>query len=50
MTLRVDASARQGAFKHVWSYFGYDEPNFTYAENGKKLLSELNEGWKVPGF
>jgi xylan 1,4-beta-xylosidase len=25
----------------VWNYFGYDEPNYTYAPNGKKLLSEL---------
>jgi len=25
----------------VWSFFGYDEPNYTYAENGKKLLGEL---------
>lgn len=48
VTMRVDASAGQGAFKHVWSYFGYDEPNFTYAENGKKLLSELNELSPVP--
>jgi xylan 1,4-beta-xylosidase len=25
----------------IWSYFGYDEPNYTYAPNGKKLLGEL---------
>jgi len=25
----------------LWSYFGYDEPNYTYAPNGKKLLGEL---------
>jgi xylan 1,4-beta-xylosidase len=25
----------------VWNYFGYDEPNYTYAPNGKKLLSEI---------
>ena len=25
----------------VWNYFGYDEPNYTYAPNGKKLLGEL---------
>jgi xylan 1,4-beta-xylosidase len=25
----------------IWNYFGYDEPNYTYAPNGKKLLSEL---------
>ena len=26
----------------VWNYFGYDEPNYTYAPNGQKLLRELN--------
>jgi xylan 1,4-beta-xylosidase len=25
----------------IWNYFGYDEPNYTYAPNGKKLLGEL---------
>ncbi len=25
----------------VWNYFGYDEPNYTYAPNGRKLLGEL---------
>lgn len=25
----------------VWNYFGYDEPNYTYAPNGQKLLREL---------
>jgi xylan 1,4-beta-xylosidase len=25
----------------VWNYFGYDEPNYTYAPNGKKLLADL---------
>ena len=39
--IQVDARASRGAFKPVWSFFGYDEPNYTYAENGKKLLGEL---------
>ncbi len=25
----------------IWNYFGYDEPNYTYTPNGKKLLGEL---------
>ena len=25
----------------VWNYFGYDEPNYTYAASGKKLLREI---------
>jgi len=39
--IRVDAAASQGPLKPVWSYFGYDEPNYTYMKDGKKLLSEL---------
>ena len=39
--IRVDANAKQGPLKPVWSYFGYDEPNYTYTKNGTKLIEEL---------
>ena len=39
--IQVDAGASEGPWRPVWSFFGYDEPNYTYAENGKKLLGEL---------
>jgi xylan 1,4-beta-xylosidase len=39
--IRVFADQREGALPAVWNYFGYDEPNYTYAPNGKKLLREL---------
>jgi len=41
VTIQVDASARQGRLKPVWSYFGYDEPNYTYMQHGRELISEL---------
>jgi xylan 1,4-beta-xylosidase len=41
VTIRVDANARLGAWKPIWAYFGYDEPNYTYAEHGRKLIAEL---------
>ncbi|MBV9225725.1 MAG: beta-xylosidase [Acidobacteriaceae bacterium] len=41
VTVRVDASQRIGPFKPSWAYFGYDEPNYTYAKDGKKLVGEL---------
>ena len=41
VTVRVDANARLGPLKPVFSFFGYDEPNYTYMKDGKKLLSEL---------
>jgi len=41
ITVRVDAAATLGPFRPVWAFFGYDEPNYTYAPNGRKLLGEL---------
>ena len=31
-----------GPMKPFWAYFGYDEPNYTYMNNGKKLLTEIS--------
>jgi len=39
--IRIDASTPAGTLPRAWTYFGYDEPNFTYSDNGKKLLREL---------
>jgi len=39
--IRVQFNTSAGPWRSVWSYFGYDEPNYTYAPNGKKLLGEL---------
>lgn len=39
----VDAGVSRGAYKPLWNWFGYDEPNYTYTDNGKKLLRELTE-------
>lgn len=41
VTIRVDASKNEGPLQPVWNYFGYDEPNYTYAKNGRKLIHEL---------
>lgn len=39
--IAVDAGQRVGAFKPIHRFFGYDEPNYTYAPNGRKLIGEL---------
>lgn len=39
--IRVFADRPDGALPPIWNYFGYDEPNYTYAPNGQKLLREL---------
>jgi len=41
VTIQVDSSLKQGSLRPVWSYFGYDEPNYTYTRNGTKLIHEL---------
>jgi xylan 1,4-beta-xylosidase len=39
--IQVHADQPDGAITPIWNFFGYDEPNYTYAPNGKKLLGEL---------
>ncbi|MFZ0293351.1 MAG: beta-xylosidase [Candidatus Sulfotelmatobacter sp.] len=41
MSIQVKFDQTEGPISPVWNYFGYDEPNYTYAPNGKKLLGEL---------
>jgi xylan 1,4-beta-xylosidase len=41
VTIHVHANEKIGAFKSIYGYFGYDEPNFTYTKNGRKLVGEL---------
>jgi len=41
VTIRVHANEKIGAFKPIYGYFGYDEPNFTYTKRGRKLVGEL---------
>jgi xylan 1,4-beta-xylosidase len=51
---RVDIQVRfdqsDGPISPVWNYFGYDEPNYTYAPNGKKLLGELAAANAAPVY
>ena len=34
----------------IWAWFGYDEPNYTYAPGGRQLLSELAALSPVPVY
>jgi xylan 1,4-beta-xylosidase len=43
VSIVVDGSAPRQPLPRVWRYFGYDEPNYTYAPNGRKLIRELAE-------
>ena len=39
--ITVDFSKTQEKMKPIYAWFGYDEPNYTYMKDGKKLLSEI---------
>jgi xylan 1,4-beta-xylosidase len=47
-TIHVHADETIGPIPWSWAYFGYDEPNYTYAPNGKKLIRELTELSRTP--
>jgi xylan 1,4-beta-xylosidase len=49
-TLQVDLTKEKGTMEPVWAWFGYDEPNYTYMKDGKKLLSELAALSPVPVY
>ena len=46
--LTVDLSVETGPMNPAWAWFGYDEPNYTYLKDGKKLLSEIAALSPVP--
>jgi len=48
VTIRVDAAASLGPLRPIFSFFGYDEPNYTYMKDGRKLLTELAALSPVP--
>lgn len=43
VSIQVDASKPVGDMKPFWSFFGYDEPNYTTRKDGQKLLTELKQ-------
>jgi xylan 1,4-beta-xylosidase len=47
-TINVDLKKETGDMRPVWAWFGYDEPNYTYMKDGKKLLSEIAALSPVP--
>jgi xylan 1,4-beta-xylosidase len=50
VTVRVNATKSEGPYTPIWNYFGADEPNYTYAPNGQKLLRELSALSPVPVY
>ena len=51
VTLHVDLTKKSTEkLTPIWAWVGYDEPNYTYMKDGKKLLSELAALSPVPVF
>jgi xylan 1,4-beta-xylosidase len=50
VTLEVNLAKEKGLMEPIWAWFGYDEPNYTYMKDGKKLLSELAQLSPVPVY
>lgn len=48
--INVDFKKEVGDMTPIWAWFGYDEPNYTYMKDGKKLLSEIAALSPVPVF
>jgi len=48
--VNVDLAKSQGPFKPIYSWFGYDESNYTTMKYGKQLLRELHDMSPVPVY
>jgi len=48
--INVDFAKEKGSMKPIWAWWGYDEPNYTYMKDGKKLLSEIAELSSTPVY
>lgn len=50
VNISVDLKHESGTLSPFWAWFGYDEPNYTYMKDGKKLLSQLSALSPVPVY
>ncbi len=48
--INVDFAKEKGTMKPIWAWWGYDEPNYTYMKDGKKLLTEIADLSSVPVY
>ncbi len=50
VSIEVNFQKTMGPLKPIWAFFGYDEPNYTYMKDGRKLLTEIAQLSKVPVY
>lgn len=50
VAIQVDLTKTQGTYKPIYSWFGYDESNYTTMKYGRQLLTELHDLSPVPVY
>nr|WP_246853815.1 beta-xylosidase [Rufibacter aurantiacus] len=50
VSVEIDLTKSIGKMYPAWAWFGYDEPNYTYMKDGKKLLTEIAQLSPVPVY
>src|SRR5688572_2491956 len=50
VSIEVNLTKVKAPMQPIWAFFGYDEPNYTYMKDGKKLLTEISQLSKVPVY
>jgi xylan 1,4-beta-xylosidase len=50
VSIRVDLDRKIGPWKPIYSWFGYDEANYTTMRHGRALLKELHDLSPVPVY
>ncbi|KAA5825155.1 beta-xylosidase [Algibacter amylolyticus] len=50
ISINIDFNKEVGEMNPIWGSWGYDEPNYTYMKDGKKLLSEIADLSAVPVY
>jgi xylan 1,4-beta-xylosidase len=50
VAIHVDLAKAVGAYKPIYSWFGYDESNYTTMQHGRELLTELHDLAPVPVY
>lgn len=50
VNINIDYSNQKEEMQPAWAWWGYDEPNYTYMKDGKKLLTEISDLSPVPVY
>jgi xylan 1,4-beta-xylosidase len=45
--IRVDIAKRTGPLGAIWSFFGHDEPNYTYMRDGRSTAGRLSTAFST---